>query len=66
MYHQFVAVVGGEVLAFCSSSKAVIGQRLNIPPTLFSLAGDLLVTQVVVEKHSAYADAAVHADSIRW
>jgi hypothetical protein len=63
---QFVAVAGMDVLAFCSSDNALISQRLNISPSLLGQPGEVLVSRVIIENHSAYADAAVNADSREW
>jgi hypothetical protein len=63
---QFVAVAGMDVLAFCSSNNPSIYQRLNMPPSLLGQQGEVLVSRVIIENHSAYADAAVNADSREW
>lgn len=66
-YHfQFIAIAGTEVLAFCSADNALLSQRLNVPPILLGHPEDLIVSRVIIEHYSAYADAAVHADSRRW
>jgi len=62
----FVAVAGMDVLAFCSSNNPSIYQRLNMPPSLLGQQGEVLVSRVIIENHSAYADAAVNADSREW
>ncbi|KII88415.1 hypothetical protein PLICRDRAFT_124713 [Plicaturopsis crispa FD-325 SS-3] len=63
---MFVAVAGGNVLAFSASENRAIGQRLGIPPVLLGLAGTVLVSCVAIEDVSAYAEAAMQADDIRW
>jgi hypothetical protein len=63
---QFVAIAGMDVLAFCSSDNVLISQRLNISPSLLGQPGEVLVSQVIIENHSAYADAAVNADGREW
>ena len=55
-----------DVLAFCSSDNVLISQRLNISPSLLGQPGEVLVSQVIIENHSAYADAAVNADGREW
>jgi hypothetical protein len=59
-------MAGAEVLAFCSAENQSFGQRLNVPPALLGLSGSVLVSLVVIEDHSAYADAAVQVDAVRW
>jgi hypothetical protein len=59
-------MAGVEVLAFCSADNALICQRLNLSPSLLGHPKDLLVSRVIIENYSAYADAALHADSRRW
>lgn len=63
---QFVAIAGMDVLAFCSSDNIFISQRLNISPSILGHAGEVLVSQIIIENHSAYADAAVNADGREW
>lgn len=59
-------MAGVEIFAFCSADNALINQRLNIPSLLLGQPEDLLVSRVIIENYSAYADAALHADSRRW
>jgi hypothetical protein len=59
-------MAGAEVLAFCSSANSLVAQRLNMPSTLVGVHGDVLVSRVVIENHSAYADAVVQADADDW
>lgn len=59
-------MAGVELLVFCSSGNTFLTQRLNIAPALLSPPGGVLVSRVVIENHSAYADAAIRADSVRW
>lgn len=66
LFVQFVAMAGVEVLAFCSSQHTLMSQKLNVPPMLLGLPNTVLVSRVVIEDYSAYADAAIHADSVRW
>jgi hypothetical protein len=63
---QFVSVAGVEVLAFCSSQNVVLGKRLDVPPVLLGLPSTVLVSRVFIENYSAYADAAIRADNVRW
>ncbi|KAG5647235.1 hypothetical protein DXG03_000770 [Asterophora parasitica] len=63
----FLALMCPELLlAFCSSDSALLSQRLNISPTLLGHSGDVLVARVIIENHSAYADAVTDADAQRW
>ncbi|KAF9464785.1 hypothetical protein BDZ94DRAFT_1255878 [Collybia nuda] len=62
----FVAMAGAEVFAFCSAGNSLISQRLNLPPSLLGHPEDIFVSRVIIENYSAYADAALHADSRRW
>jgi hypothetical protein len=55
-----------NVLAFCSSDNGLISQRLNISPSLLGQPGEVLVSQVIIENHSAYAEAAISADGREW
>jgi hypothetical protein len=55
-----------DVLAFCSSDNALISQRLNISSSLLGKSGEVLVSQIIIENHSAYAEAAVNADGREW
>jgi hypothetical protein len=59
-------MIGVEVLAFCSSQNLVMGQRLDVPSVLLGLQATVLVSHVIIENYSAYADAAVKADNVRW
>ena len=59
-------MAGAEVLAFCSSENSLIAQRLNMPSALVGVPGNILVSRVVIENHSAYADAVVQADAVDW
>ncbi|KAF8892514.1 hypothetical protein BD779DRAFT_1509427 [Infundibulicybe gibba] len=62
----FVAMLGVEVLTFCSSDNLPLAQRLNLPSTLLGIPGSVIASRVVIENYSAYANAALQADSIRW
>lgn len=57
---------GSELLAMCSSDNATFGDKLKVPSSHRGLAGNVVVAHVVVEDHSAYAEAVVHADDTRW
>jgi hypothetical protein len=59
-------MAGIELLVFCSSRNVVLAERLKVPSALLGLAATVLVSHVVIENYSAYADAAVQADTIRW
>jgi hypothetical protein len=63
---QFVAMAGTDVLAFCSSGNLLIAQRLNVPSMLLSVPGDMLVSRVVIENHSAYTDAVLRVNNDNW
>lgn len=58
-------MAGVDLLAFCSN-RALIAQRLNLPEDLFVLSDSVVVSRVVVEDYSAYADAVEKADETRW
>ncbi|KAH7871748.1 uncharacterized protein C8R40DRAFT_1174204 [Lentinula edodes] len=58
----FVLMVGFDLLVFCSSSATLITQRLNIPTSLLSEPASLLVEQVSISNHSAYANAVLQAN----
>jgi hypothetical protein len=64
--HKFVAMAGVEVLAFCSSQNVILGQWLRMPSVLLGLPATVIVSRVVIANYSAYADAAVKADNVRW
>jgi hypothetical protein len=55
-------MAGVEVLAFCSSQNAVIGEGLKVHPVLLGLPDTVFVSRVIIEDYSAYADAAIRAD----
>lgn len=59
-------MAGVDLLAFCSSDNALMGQRLNVPAALLGLPGGVLVSRVIIENDSEYANAAFHADEARW
>ena len=59
-------MVGPEVLAFCSTNSTLLGTRLNVPSALLRPSGDVMVSRVAVENYTAYADAALAADIVRW
>ncbi|KAF8636614.1 hypothetical protein AX17_003424 [Amanita inopinata Kibby_2008] len=61
----FIAIVGINVLAFCSVDNVRITQRLSIPAALNGL-GNILVSQVVVDDYAGYANAALFADPTPW
>lgn len=58
-------MAGVDLLAFCSS-RALVAQRLNLPEQLLILSDGIVVSRVVVEDYSAYADAVEKADETRW
>lgn len=59
-------MAGMDILVFCSSQNTVIGPLLAFPPVLVGLGETILVSRVVIEDYSAFADAAEHADNVRW
>jgi hypothetical protein len=63
---QFIAMAGIELLAFCSSQDMDLSRRLNVPQGLVGLTSTVLVSLVKIENYSAYAEAAVKADYVRW
>lgn len=63
---QFVGLAGNHVLAFYSSANMTIGGQLGAPEMLLGLAETIIVSRVVIQNHSAYADVAVKAEHIRW
>jgi len=58
-------MAGVEVLAFCSSQNMLM-KKLDVNSMLLGLPNTVLVSRVVIEDYSAYADAALRADNIRW
>ncbi|KAK7467215.1 hypothetical protein VKT23_004273 [Stygiomarasmius scandens] len=62
----FIASAGSDVLVFCSSGSALISQRLNLPASLISHAGNVLVSWVSIDNFSAYANVIMDVDSLRW
>jgi hypothetical protein len=63
---QFIGLAGHEVLVFWSSGNANVGQLLGAPEMLVGLYGTVVVSRVVIENHSAYADIACQAEHVRW
>ena len=61
---QFIAMSGTQVLAFCSSENRDISNRLGVTPHLLGLSGCVLVAHVVIENHSAFAEAAMQSDAL--
>ncbi|KAH9951478.1 hypothetical protein B0H21DRAFT_888396 [Amylocystis lapponica] len=62
----FLEMAGTALVAMCSSENQVLGQKLGMPSTLVGLADGVLVAHVEIVGYSAYADAAIHADDVRW
>jgi hypothetical protein len=54
------------VRVFWSSGNASVGQILGAPEMLVGLAGNVVVSRVVIENYSAYADIACQAEHVRW
>lgn len=63
---QYIEMIGLGLLAMCSSDNKFLGEKLHIPATLLGLGGSILVAQVMIDNDSAYADAVIHADDVRW
>ncbi len=63
---QFVSMVGENLIVFCSSKNAALGAKLGMPHSLLGPAGNVLVTEVVIEDDVAYIDAVMKADTGRW
>jgi hypothetical protein len=59
---QFIAMLGTAVLACCATENPSATQRLNVHSSVINAQGDFVLSQVVVEDYSAYADAALAAD----
>ena len=57
---------GPSVLAFFSSENSLVSQRLNVPRNLSGISRSILVSHVIIENHSAYADTAIHAETTVW
>ncbi|EAU88631.2 hypothetical protein CC1G_12023 [Coprinopsis cinerea okayama7 len=62
----FIAPSGTQLYAFCSSSNSLVCQRLNIPASLQTSPNQVVVTKIVIENYSAYADVAYRADPSTW
>ncbi|KAI0933998.1 hypothetical protein AcV5_005988 [Taiwanofungus camphoratus] len=62
----YIEMIGLGLLAMCSSDNKFLGEKLHIPATLLGLGGSILVAQVMIDNDSAYADAVIHADDVRW
>ena len=63
---QFGGLAGQEALAFFSSENTTVGKRLGAE-MLLGLPGAVIVSRVVIENHSAYADIACgQAEHVRW
>ena len=60
-----MGLAGHEVLAFWSSGDTKLGQKLGAPDMLIGLSGTVIVSRVVIENHSAYADVACQAEHVR-
>jgi hypothetical protein len=43
-----------------------VGQKLGAPEMLVGLSGTVIVSRVVIENYSAYADVACQAEHVRW
>lgn len=63
---QFVAVIGMQILVFCSTGNTLLSQRLNAPTSLLNDPSSILVSEVEVENYTGYADATANADDRRW
>ena len=59
-------MAGDKIVACCSSTNQALGQTLGIPSALQGLAENVVVSHVKIRDYSAFADAAVQADVLRW
>ncbi|KAL4253147.1 hypothetical protein ABKN59_004145 [Abortiporus biennis] len=62
----FVAMIGSNTLAFCSSANQALGNKLKISSALIGQEENVLVSEVAVEDDNAYFEAIMHADESRW
>ncbi|KAI0780944.1 hypothetical protein BD413DRAFT_608159 [Trametes elegans] len=62
----FIQMNRFEPLVMFAGENIALGQKLDVPAPLLGLAGTAVVAHVSIEDHSAYAEAAEHADSSRW
>ncbi|KAI0273724.1 hypothetical protein BC834DRAFT_855247 [Gloeopeniophorella convolvens] len=62
----FIAMAGPETLACCSSSNQECTEKLSVADALRGLPGAIVVTHVKIANYPAFADAAVHAETVCW
>ncbi|TFY81562.1 hypothetical protein EWM64_g2452 [Hericium alpestre] len=62
----FVAMAGAEILVCSASTNKAITQALGIPPAMQGLGKTLVVSHVKLADHSAFADAAMQTETVRW
>jgi hypothetical protein len=59
-------MAGPNTIAIVSSENLDVCEKLSIPAVLRGLVLEVVISAVVIENHSAYAEAAVSADDHRW
>lgn len=62
---QFIAAIGSHTLALCSSRSRQVGEKLGVFETLLGLADTVVISQVSIENHIAYAEFAFKAEDLR-
>lgn len=61
-----MGLAGHDVLVFWSSGNVRVGQILGAPEMLVGLSRTVVVSRVVIENYSVYADIACQAEHVRW
>jgi hypothetical protein len=59
-------MAGAYTIAIVSSETQEVCEKLGVPAVLRGLVSEVVVSAVVIEDHSAYAEAALLADDSRW
>ncbi|OSC97102.1 hypothetical protein PYCCODRAFT_1419963 [Trametes coccinea BRFM310] len=62
----FIQMNRFEPLVVCDSENSALAQKLAVPAALLGRHDSVVVVHVSIEDHSAYAEAALHADNSRW
>ncbi|TDL21583.1 hypothetical protein BD410DRAFT_789706 [Rickenella mellea] len=60
----FITVIGGNVLAICSSNNRTLGEKCGINDRLLGLPGAVVVGHVTIEDDCAYANYAMEAEDL--
>ncbi|CDO68290.1 hypothetical protein BN946_scf184799.g17 [Trametes cinnabarina] len=62
----FIQMNRFEPLVMCDCANSALVEKLGIPTSLLGTSDSVILAHVSIENHSAYAEAALHADNSRW